>query len=188
MKKKTLTKKKKPSSPKPSRFKDEYIYKTLIDNLPQKIFLKDKDSVYVSCNMSYANDLKIRPDEIVGKTDFDFYPKELAEKYRRDDEKTMRTGKAEDIEEQYIEGGKELFVHTVKVPVKNDKWEIIGVLGIFWDVTERKAAEDQLKARNQELEKFYDLTVERENKLIELKKNIRELEEELRDLKEIQGN
>ncbi len=59
--------------------------RVLLENLPQKIFHKDKNSVYVSCNNNYARDLKIQPDEIIGKTDYDFYTKELAEKYRADD-------------------------------------------------------------------------------------------------------
>jgi PAS domain-containing protein len=54
----------------------------LLENLPQKIFFKDKNSVYISCNENYAQDLKIKPDEIAGRTDYDFYPKKLAEKYR----------------------------------------------------------------------------------------------------------
>ncbi len=68
-------------------------YKLLIENLSQKIFSKDKNSVYVSCNKSYAHDLKIKPDEIVGKTDYDFHTKELAEKYRADDKRVMESGK-----------------------------------------------------------------------------------------------
>jgi len=60
--------------------------------LPQKIFHKDKNSVYVSCNKNYARDLKIQPDEIIGKTDYDFYNKELAEKYRADDKRILESG------------------------------------------------------------------------------------------------
>ena len=56
-------------------------HRTLLENLPQKIFFKDKNSVYISCNENYARDLKIKAEEIAGKTDYDFYPKELAEKY-----------------------------------------------------------------------------------------------------------
>jgi len=70
---------------------------TLIESLPQKIFLKDKNSTYISCNKNYANDLKIKPADIVGKTDYDFFPKELADKYTADDKKIMTSGKAEEI-------------------------------------------------------------------------------------------
>ena len=120
-------------------------YKTLLENLSQKIFHKDKNSVYVSCNENYARDLRIRPDEIVGRTDYEFYPRELAEKYRADDRKVIETGKMKDVEEKYIQDGKEVFVHTVKTPVKDHQGNVVGVLGIFWDITERKRAEEKLK-------------------------------------------
>jgi len=119
-------------------------YRTLLENLPQKIFLKDRNSVYVSCNVNYANDLKIKPDEIVGKTDYEFYPKELAEKYRADDKRIMELGKTEDIEEKYIKEGQERFVHTVKTPIRDEQGNAFGLLGIFWDITERRKADEEL--------------------------------------------
>ncbi len=57
-----------------------------------RIFLKTRDSVYLSCNVTYARDLGITPQDIRGKTDFDFYPTMLAEKYRSDDERVMASG------------------------------------------------------------------------------------------------
>ncbi|MCH7558892.1 MAG: PAS domain S-box protein [Planctomycetes bacterium] len=120
-------------------------YRTLLENLPQKIFLKDRNSVYVSCNENYARDLNIKAEEIVGRTDYEFYSKELAEKYRKDDKRIMKSGETEDIEEQYIKDGKELIVHTVKTPVKDARGNVIGILGIFWDITERKWAEEEIK-------------------------------------------
>ncbi len=73
-------------------------YRTLAENIPQKLFIKDKNSVYVSCNQNYAQDLKIEADQIVGKTDYDFFPREKAEKYIADDKRIMEKGKPEDIE------------------------------------------------------------------------------------------
>jgi len=119
-------------------------YRTLLENLPQKIFLKDKNSVYLSCNENYARDLKIKPHMIIGKTDYDFYPKELAEKYRADDKRVMQTGETEDLEEDYIQDGQKIFVHTVKTPVKDNQGNVIGILGIFWDITEKKKLQHQL--------------------------------------------
>lgn len=126
-------------------------YRTLVENLPQKIFYKDKNSVYVSCNDNYARDLKIKPDEIVGKTDYEFYPKELAEKYRADDKRIMASGETEDIEEKYVRDGKECIVYTVKTPVRNEKGVTIGILGIFWDITRRKRMEEELKRTQKQL-------------------------------------
>jgi len=120
---------------------DENIYRTLLDNLPQNIFLKDRNSVYLSCNENYARALKIKTEEIAGKTDYEFYPKELAEKYRADDKRIVESGKVEEIEEKYIQEGKEFIVKTVKTPIKDEQGSVIGILGIFWDITERKKAE-----------------------------------------------
>ncbi|MHA2315295.1 MAG: PAS domain S-box protein [Candidatus Hermodarchaeia archaeon] len=119
-------------------------YRTLVENLPQKIFLKDKNSVYVSCNDNFAKDLKIKSEEITGKTDYDFFPKALANKYRADDKRIIELGETKAIEEKYIVDGEERIVHTVKTPVKDEKGNVTGVLGIFWDITELKRREEEL--------------------------------------------
>lgn len=117
----------------------EHKYRLLLENLPQRIFYKDKNSIYMSCNENLARDLCIKPDEITGKTDYDFYPKELAEKYRASDKRVIESGQTKDREEEYIKDGQEVIIHTVKTPIRDEKGTIIGVLGIFWDVTEKVA-------------------------------------------------
>ncbi len=131
-------------------------YRELLENLPQKIFHKDKNSVYVSCNNNYARDLKIQPDEIIGKTDYDFYTKELAEKYRADDERIMESGETEYIEEKYIQNGQEVFVQTAKTPLKDEKGNMIGILGIFWDITERKQIEEALRQSERQFKSTFE--------------------------------
>jgi PAS domain S-box-containing protein len=123
--------------------KSESKYRTLLENVPQKIFSKDRDLVYVSCNGNYARDLGIRPNEIAGKTDYDFYPRELAEKYRADDKRVLESGKVEDIEEEYVQNGQKVFVQTVKTPVKDENGNVVGVIGIFWDITEHRLMEQK---------------------------------------------
>jgi PAS domain S-box-containing protein len=125
--------------------KSENKSRLLLENLPQKIFFKDKNSVYISCNENYARDLKIKADKITGKTDYDFYPKQLAEKYRADDKRIIESGKTEDIDEEYMQNGQKVFVHTVKTPIKDENDNVVGILGIFWDITEKKNAEEQGK-------------------------------------------
>jgi len=130
---------------------NEQKYKTLIENLSQKIFLKDKNSVYISCNEKYAHDLKIKPDEISGRTDYDFYPKELAEKYRADDKRIIEAGKTEELEEKYIQNEQEMWVHTIKTPVRDEEGETKGILGIFWDITEQKKAQEKMVLLQEQL-------------------------------------
>jgi PAS domain S-box-containing protein len=142
-------------------------YKTLLESLPQKIFLKDTNSVYISCNENYAKDLKIKAEEIVGKTDYDFFPKELAEKYRADDKRVMSSGKTEDINEKYVQRGKEVFVHTVKTLVKDEAGNVIGILGILWDITAQRQAQKRLldyQKRLRDLTSEMSLTEERERR------------------------
>ncbi|MBN1869511.1 MAG: PAS domain-containing protein [Candidatus Omnitrophica bacterium] len=133
-----------------SRLKEKK-YQTLIENLPQKVFLKDTNSVYISCNENYARDLKIKPEEIVGKTDYDFYPKELADKYHADDLRIRTAGITEEIEERYIQDGQERYVHTLKACLRDDRNNVIGLFGLFWDITKRKQAEEALKQAYDEL-------------------------------------
>ncbi|MGA2401967.1 MAG: PAS domain S-box protein [Syntrophobacteraceae bacterium] len=129
-------------------------YRTLVENIPQRILHKDRNSVYVSCNRIYARDLKIMPDEIIGRTDYEFYSHGMAEKYIADDRRIMSTGEMEDIEERYIKNGHEVVVHTVKTPIKDDKGHVVGILGIFWDITKQKQAEEELQRYRAHLEEL----------------------------------
>ena len=138
----------------------ERMAKTLLETLPQKVFFKDRNSVYVFCNENYAQDLKMKSEEIEGKTDFDFYPKELAEKYRADDRRILQSRKTEGIDEEYVRDKKRVYVHTVKTPVKDEKGNVVGVLGTFWDITERKKMEESVRESE---EKFRNLAEQSPN-------------------------
>ncbi|MGB2955680.1 MAG: ATP-binding protein, partial [Anaerolineales bacterium] len=135
-----------------SLLKSETKYRTLVDNIPQKVFIKDLNSVYVSCNESYAETLKIKSSDIVGKTDYDFFPKELAEKYRTDDKRIIGLEKTESIDEKFVHNGEEIIVNTVKTPVKDEEGNIAGLVGIFWDITDRKRTENAIKTACEQLE------------------------------------
>ena len=148
-------------------------YRTLLENLPQRIFYKDRDSVYVSCNTQYARDLGISPGDIVHKTDYDFFPKEMAEKYRADDARIMTSGQTEEIEEQYARRGQTAIIQTVKTTVRDDTGEVVGILGIFWDITERKRVEGELQRYRHHLE---DLVKARTRELEASKEQLRHSE------------
>ena len=89
------------------------------------------------------------PRGIKGKTDFDFFPRELAEKYRADDRRVLESRQVIDVVEQHVTPkGETLYVQTMKTPILGPDGEPIGIQGIFWDVTERIRAEEQLKEQN----------------------------------------
>ncbi len=117
-------------------------YRTLVENIPQKIFIKDRNSCYLAGNEIYARDVGIQSWEFAGKTDYDFFPEELAAKYRADDRRIMESGKTETIEERYIQKGEEVWVQTIKTPIRGEDGTVAGVLGIFGDITERKQLEE----------------------------------------------
>ncbi len=142
-------------------------YRTLFESLPQKIFYKDKNSVYVSSNENFAKDLNIKAENIKGMTDYEFFPKELADKYREDDKKIISLGSTESIEEAYIQEGQQRVVQTVKTPIKDEKGNATGVLGIFWDITDKKMAEIELENHKERLE---ELVGERTQELNEANK------------------
>ncbi|MCX5712523.1 MAG: PAS domain-containing protein [Candidatus Omnitrophica bacterium] len=119
-------------------------YRFLIESLPQSIFLKSRSCVYISCNDNFARDVGIRLQDVAGKTDFDFFPKDLAEKYRQDDERIMEQAQPEEFNEHYTHNGRDVTVHTVKNPIKDDSGKVIGIIGIFWDVTEIKRKEAEI--------------------------------------------
>ncbi len=125
----------------------EAIYRTLVENIPQKVFMKDTNSCYVSINEHLARDFGIRPADVFGKTDYDFFPRKLADKYRANDKRIMKTGATEELEVHNLSPGKEEWVKTFKTPVRDVNGKIIGVFGIFWDITERKLSEEALSLR-----------------------------------------
>jgi PAS domain S-box-containing protein len=117
----------------------------VLDSLPQKIFLKDRDTNFVFCNVNLAKDFGIEPGDVVGKDLYGFFPQELAERYRAVDEEVMKSGQSVDLEERYVVDGIATVVQTIKVPTRDEHGEVIGLLGIFWDITERKQNEARLR-------------------------------------------
>lgn len=128
----------------------------LIDLLPAHIFWKNIEGVYLGCNAVFSKGLGFRcSDEVVGKTDYDFPVLEnFCERYRRDDKEVILSKRPKlNIEEsQVLATGETAYLLTSKVPLFDDKKNVIGVLGIYSDITEEKRA-DWLAAQNDMQEK-----------------------------------
>ena len=122
----------------------EAAYTSLVEGLPLNVFRKDLRGRFVDANTLFCKTLGKSKDDIVGKTDFDFFPAEQAGKFRRGDEHVLSTGESlEDVEEYpHPESGKLLYIQTLKAPVRDANGKVIGVQGMFWDVTARKEAEN----------------------------------------------
>lgn len=130
----------------------ENMYRTLVENLPQRIFLKNQSSVYLSCNENFAKDFGVPRLEVHGKTDYDFYPDQFAKQIIENDKKIIQSGKSSEQEEILNIRGSESYVQIVKTPIKDESGRVNGILGIFWDITNRKQAEDKIMASLKEKE------------------------------------
>lgn len=128
-----------------SLLESEAIYHSLVENLPISLMRKDMDGKFVYANEPFCDLLGHPLEDIVGRTDYDFFPGELAEKYRANDRAVAESGHVfEDIERHRSPRGDDSYVHVLKVPVLDASGEVIGVQALFWDVTMRKKAEQQL--------------------------------------------
>jgi sigma-B regulation protein RsbU (phosphoserine phosphatase) len=127
----------------------EALYHSLVETLPQNIFRKDLDYRFTFANRQFCRTLGRSLDEIVGKTDFDFFPAELAEKYQRDDRHVLETGQTyETVEEHQPPGGSKIYVHVVKTPLRKADGGLIGLQAIFWDITQQRMAEEKIRKAN----------------------------------------
>jgi PAS domain S-box-containing protein len=159
------------------------ILQKIIDLIPIRIFWKDKDLKYLGCNQVFALDSgKQSVDEIIGKDDFQMGWEDQAELYRKDDLEVITSGKSKiNYEEmQTTPDGHTIWLNTNKVPLTDNDGNIIGVLGTYMDITDRKLEDDKLKNVLEDTKKMNELMVGREMKMIELKSKIEELENQLK--------
>ncbi len=133
--------------------KSERFLAYILNSVPQSIFWKDRQSVYLGCNEVFARAVGLaNSQEIVGKTDFDLpWPRGEAEAYRADDQEVMVTKqpKRHIVEPLQQADGSRIWVDTTKVPLLDAAGEVYGVLGVYDDITERKIADEALaESRN----------------------------------------
>ena len=116
----------------------EAFYHSLVESLPQHILRKDRDGQFTFVNQRVCDMLHRPLEDIVGKTDFDLFPAELAEKYRADDLYVMESGtNLETVEEHRTPDGQTHYVQIIKTPIYDSREKLIGTQVIFWDVTDR---------------------------------------------------
>jgi two-component system, cell cycle sensor histidine kinase and response regulator CckA len=121
------------------------LFQLVLDNIPQFIFWKDRNSVYLGCNQNFARVAGVStPDAIAGKTDFDLaWKHEEAAFFRQVDAEVMSTGvgRYNIIEPQLQANGKEAWLETSKIPMFDNAGKVVGILGMYADITERRAVE-----------------------------------------------
>ncbi|MBI5540209.1 MAG: PAS domain S-box protein [Bacteroidia bacterium] len=145
---------------------NEALLNTLVDTIPDLVWLKDEKGVYLHCNKRFENFFGASKNEIIGKTDYDFVDKELADFFRQKDKAAIAAGKPSMNEEQvtFANDGHIELLETIKTPIYAKDKQIIGVLGIAHDVTKRKQAELLLKEKNEEFkaqnEEYKQLNIE----------------------------
>jgi PAS domain S-box-containing protein len=152
--------------------------------IPQAVFWKDRNSVYLGCNEVFARAAGlVTPEEVVGKTDLDLpWPPAEAEAYRADDREVMERNRSKRhiLEPLQQADGERLWIITTKVPLVDAAGDVFGVLGVYEDITERKLAEEELERYRNSLE---DLVQER---TAELEKANEQLTREMQERKNAQ--
>lgn len=126
---------------------DSSLLTSLLQSLPLNIYAKDREGRFIFANTFYCNNVGKPHTEIIGKTDFEIHPKSLALKYRTDDERIMQSKEIESIEEEWQSlGGERGYIEVLKSPLydSENRGNILGTIGIFWDITDRKTAERNL--------------------------------------------
>lgn len=133
--------------------RERSMLRTLIDALPDLVWLKDPNGIYLACNRRFEQFFGAPEREIVGKTDFDFVDATLAEFFRANDRAAMEKNGASVNEEEirFASDGHRELLQTTKMPMRDQDGRLIGVLGIGYDITQQRAAKRALESSEQQL-------------------------------------
>lgn len=125
------------------------LLKTIVDTVPARIFWKDRESRYLGCNPIFAQDAGMAsPQEVIGKVDYELsWTKEQADHYRYDDQQVISSGNSKLHYEEPLNNaaGETIWIETSKVPLLSTQKEVIGVLGIYQDISKQKQANDSMR-------------------------------------------
>jgi diguanylate cyclase (GGDEF)-like protein/PAS domain S-box-containing protein len=128
--------------------RERSLLRTIIDSIPALIYAKDTESRFIACNVLAARGMGTTPAEAIGKTDFEFFPQEMAAGFFLDEQTVIRTGQPLiEREESVLDRatGTTRFYATSKVPYRDQTGNIIGIVGIGRDITERKLADEHIR-------------------------------------------
>ncbi len=121
--------------------------RTILDHLPHCVFLKDRRLRFVAANRAFCASVGTAEDDILGHDDFALYPRPLAESYRNTEWRVLEEGTARDGFEDRPLAGQLRITQVVKTPVRDSAGTVTGLLGVFWDVTDQRRLEVQLRQR-----------------------------------------
>jgi diguanylate cyclase (GGDEF)-like protein/PAS domain S-box-containing protein len=145
-------------------YRAHQMLQTILNTIPQRVFWKDRNCTYVGCNRAFATDAGLNnPAEIIGKSDFELAWSGTADRYSAEDKRIMEQGstKLNFDEPQSRTDGSLLWLRTSKLPLWDREGKVIGVIGTYEDITERKVAEDRVKFLA-----FYDALTELPNRAL----------------------
>jgi PAS domain S-box-containing protein len=128
-------------------YQSRQMLQTVLDTIPQRVFWKNRTISYLGCNKALATDAGLKdPAEIIGKTDYELAWGETAEAYRADDKLVMEqdTPRLDYEEIQDKPDGSQIWLRTSKLPLHSHDGNVIGVMGIYEDITQRKQVKEQL--------------------------------------------
>ncbi|MEE9461013.1 MAG: PAS domain-containing protein [Bacteroidales bacterium] len=149
-------------------FDEKQLLYTLIDNMPDFIYLKDTDSKFIVANQKLidVHNLKSR-DQLIGRSDHDFYPKELADKYKLNEQTIIHTGKPliNHEERSLDEKGNTIYLSTTKIPLHDADGTIIGIVGIGRDITDKRKTEEKLLDHADQLQQINALLEEKQEEV-----------------------
>ena len=134
----------------------------VIETIPDLVWLKDGNGVYLACNASFSRYYGATEAEIIGKTDYDFVAASIADFYRGKDREAIESGSKRSNEEWivYPDNGQRALLETIKTPMFDALGKLVGILGIGRDITERKRIEEALKTSEASVRRKFDAIVE----------------------------
>ena len=151
---------------------ERFLLRALMNYVPDHIYFKDSESRIIRITKAQANVFGLSdPDKAIGKSDFDFFTEEHAEQAYKDEQAVMATGKALITEEKETWPDRPFtWVSTTKVPLRDEKGNIVGTFGISRDITERRVIEDELQAQLVELTALNRKLTEAQSQLLQSEK------------------